>query len=346
MYKYLIRPLLYRFDAEAIHVFVTRNLHKALRHRLIKKIIERLYRLRNPALERTVFGIRFANPVGLAAGFDKGAFGIEDMQSLGFGFTEVGTVTPLPQPGNAQPRIFRLPKDTALLNRMGFNSWGAKAMAERLGRRARTDMVVGINIGKNKETPLESAHEDYVACFKQLHAYGDYFVINVSSPNTPGLRSLQDTAPLRTIIEALQAVDVQQHNPKPLLLKIAPDMTNEQLDSIIALALETKLAGVVAINTTVSRENLNTDKNYVASLGEGGVSGKPLSARSTEVIRHIAEATHHTLPIIASGGVCTVQDALEKLEAGASLVELYTGFIYEGPGLIKKINKAIIKSVI
>jgi dihydroorotate dehydrogenase len=305
-----------------------------------KRLLRALFSYRNPALERNVFGITFPNPVGLAAGFDKDARWLDELECLGFGFVEIGTVTPVSQPGNDRPRLFRLPADRALINRMGFNNQGAPAAARRIAAR-KGKIIVGGNIGKNKLTPNEDAVSDYVKCFEALYPVVDYFVVNVSSPNTPGLRSLQEKEPLRKLLGELQALNRRQRVPRPLLLKIAPDLTDTQLDDIVEIAAETRISGLVATNTTLSREGLATPGAEVTRLGAGGLSGKPLTSRSTEVIRYLRDKTSGTLPIIAVGGIFSTRDAREKLDAGASLVQVYTGFIYEGPSITRKILKGL-----
>lgn len=307
----------------------------------MKAIWKKMYSINDQRLEREVFGIRFKNPVGLGAGFDKDAKMYKDLAYCGFGFIEIGTVTPVGQPGNDQPRLFRLPADQALINRMGFNNEGVEAAAERLRDRNK-DLIIGGNIGKNKNTSNENALDDYLKCFHALFNVVDYFVVNVSSPNTPNLRALQEKEPLTNLLSALMKENNQQSAPKPILLKIAPDLTNEQLDDIIDIVNVTKIAGVIATNTTISREGLETPKDKVEAIGMGGLSGAPVKDRSTEVIRYLAEKSGKAFPIIGIGGIHSEKDALEKLEAGADLVQLYTGFIYEGPGLVKRINKAIL----
>jgi len=287
---------------------------------------------------------QFSNPVGLGAGFDKNAKYLRELECLGFGFVEIGTVTPLPQAGNEKPRLFRLPKDKALINRMGFNNDGVKAVAERLAKWKElrdSRLIIGGNIGKNKITPNEDAWRDYEFCFKELHPYVDYFVVNVSSPNTPGLRELQEKESLRKILMHLQMINNGKARAKPVLLKIAPDVTNEQLDDVIDLALEIKLDGLVATNTTISREGLRTPDSRLGTIGAGGLSGRPLKTKSTEVVRYICEKTGGQIPVIASGGIFTGADAMDKIRAGANLVQVWTGFIYEGPGIVKKICKAL-----
>lgn len=289
-------------------------------------------------LEREVFGIKFSNPVGLAAGFDKDARWIENLENLGFGFVEIGTVTPVGQPGNDQPRLFRLPDDNALINRMGFNNEGVKSAVERI-KSSKHKIILGGNIGKNKITPNEDALSDYMICFHELFDYVDYFVVNVSSPNTPGLRALQDKEPLMAILNALQMENLKKAAPKPILLKIAPDLTDAQLDDIVEIVSTTKISGVVATNTTIARSPLTSKKEEVESIGAGGLSGLPVKNRSTEVIRYLHKKSNGSFPIIGVGGIENGKDALEKLEAGASLIQVYTGFIYEGPMIAKKINR-------
>jgi dihydroorotate dehydrogenase len=302
-----------------------------------------MYHVEHPVLEREFIGLKFPNPVGLAAGFDKNAKFFDEMESCGFGFIEIGTVTPLAQPGNDLPRLFRLKKDEAILNRMGFNNDGVQEALKHLKARKNRKLIIGGNIGKNKWTPNEEALNDYVICFEALFDEVDYFAVNVSSPNTPNLRALQDKGPLMELLSTLQQKNEAKANPKPILLKIAPDLTNEQLDEIIEIVQETKIAGLIATNTTISREGLQTPSAEVEALGAGGISGKPLSKRSTEVIRYIHTKSNGSIPMMAVGGIHSAKDALDKLDAGATLVQLYSGFIYEGPGLIKEINQALIK---
>jgi len=311
-------------------------------------------------LVRQVFGLTFPNPVGLGAGFDKNALYLRELAALGFGFVEIGTVTPLAQAGNEQPRLFRLPQDEALINRMGFNNDGAEVIAGRLrawrkgaGRREgqatgqAARLIVGGNIGKNKVTPNEEAWKDYEICFRALYEYVDYFVVNVSSPNTPGLRALQDKDALRQILTNLQRAGRElagAHGlpPRPLLLKIAPDLNQQQLDDVISLALEIRLDGLVAANTTISREGLVTPVERLEAIGAGGLSGAPLKERATEVVRYLRAQTGGLIPVIASGGIFTGADAQEKMEAGASLVQVWTGFIYEGPFIVGRICSGLI----
>jgi dihydroorotate dehydrogenase len=343
MYKQLVKPLLFNLDAERAHHLVFDNLRRAARLPGAEALLRSLYDYQHPDLTREVFGLKFPNPVGLAAGFDKNAAFTDELATLGFGFVEIGTVTPRPQPGNPAPRLFRLPADEALINRMGFNNDGAEAVAQRLARRRNHRLLIGGNIGKNKDTPNERAAEDYVACFDALAEAVDYFVVNVSSPNTPNLRQLQEKKPLIDLLQQVQERNQGRAVPRPLLLKIAPDLTNSQLDDILEIARETRLSGLVATNTTISRENLRTNVAQVAALGAGGLSGKPLRARATEVIRYLHQRSEGSLPIIGSGGIHSAADAQEKLAAGATLVQLYTGFIYEGPALVSRINRALVR---
>jgi dihydroorotate dehydrogenase len=339
----ILRKILFLFDAEKVHYFSTNALHLVLKIPFSKIIFRKFFCIEHPSLERTVFGIKFKNPVGLAAGFDKNALMFEDLKYLGFAFIEIGTVTPKPQEGNEKPRLFRIKNDEAILNRMGFNNDGLKAIKERLKNRKKGDLIIGGNIGKNKVTANEDAINDYKLAFEELFEVVDYFVVNVSSPNTPNLRALQEKEPLTKILTELQLLNSNKENPKSILLKIAPDLGNNELDDIIEIIGLTKIAGVIATNTTVNRSYLKTEERIVKSFGSGGISGKPLNKRSTEVIRYLHEKSNGTFPIIGVGGIHSPEDVIEKLNAGASLIQLYTGFIYEGPGLIKLINKEIIR---
>lgn len=341
MYKRLILPILFRFDAETIHHFATATLKITLAIPGMRWLAHRLFVTNDPRLRRTVFGIDFPNPVGMAAGFDKNAEFVTELAALGFGFVEIGTVTPRPQTGNPKPRLFRLKADGGLINRMGFNNKGAGPAAERLRKLGKNRVIVGGNIGKNKDTPNEQALNDYLLCFHELFEVVDYFVVNVSSPNTPGLRDLQEREPLTRLLQALQQENRNKLTPKPILLKIAPDLTNSQLNDIVAIVAETGIAGVIATNTTISRDGLKTDSQSVANMGAGGVSGRPVRSRSTEVIRYLHQQSGGAFPIIGIGGIFTADDAREKLEAGASLIQVYTGFIYEGPALVKRICEGI-----
>lgn len=342
MYQ-LFRSILFRFDAEKVHYFVVGLLKLMVKFPPSRWIFRSIYHVEHPSLEREFIGLKFPNPVGLAAGFDKNAKFFDEMESCGFGFIEIGTVTPLAQPGNDLPRLFRLKKDEAILNRMGFNNEGVQAAVNHLKARKDKRLIIGGNIGKNKWTPNEEALNDYLICFEALFDEVDYFVVNVSSPNTPNLRALQEKEPLMELLSTLQEKNEAKPKAKPILLKIAPDLTNEQLDEIIEIVQETKIAGLIATNTTISREGLQTPSAEVEALGAGGISGKPLTKRSTEVIRYIHDQSKGTIPMIAVGGIHSAKDALDKLDAGATLVQLYSGFIYEGPGLVKEINQALIK---
>ncbi len=343
MYKLIIRPLLFLFNPEKAHHIVTTLLRFICKIPGGTYLLNALFKYKNQNLEIEVFGIKFENPVGLAAGFDKDAWFIDEFAALGFGFIEIGTITPKAQPGNPKPRLFRLKEDEALINRMGFNNYGADYAVEQLKNR-KSKVIVGGNIGKNKITPNEEADEDYEFCFEALYEYVDYFAVNVSSPNTPNLRALQEKEPLKKLLLSLKEKNDQKKLPKPILLKIAPDLTDEQLDDIIEIVDEVKLSGVIATNTTISREALKTDQTKLRQIGNGGLSGKPVKDRSTEVIRYLKNNAKSPFTIIGVGGINSPEDALEKIEAGASLIQLYSGFIYQGPMLIKKINKLLLKS--
>ena len=343
MYKLLIRPILFWFDPEEVHYFSFSFIKFICKIPFVPNILKSIYEVKDSRLEREVFGLKFKNPVGLAAGFDKDAKCYKELSNFGFGFIEIGTLTPMPQDGNPKKRLFRLKKNNAIINRMGFNNGGVDAAVLRLKKNK--GVLIGGNIGKNKLTPNEDAISDYLICFDALFDYVDYFVVNVSSPNTPNLRELQEKEPLKKLLIAIQNQNKLKSNPKPILLKIAPDLTNEQLDDIIEIVEEIKLDGVIATNTTISRENLKTNKVTIDKIGAGGLSGKPVKNRSTEVIRYLSTKSNKSFPIIGVGGIHSAEDALEKIEAGADLIQLYTGFIYEGPSLVKKINKAILKNI-
>lgn len=334
----LIKKFLFRRSPEEVHYWAMAKLQAAYRNPLTRSMMRRLFSVNKPELERELWGIRFPNPVGLAAGFDKDARWINELSCLGFGFVEIGTVTPLPQPGNDKPRLFRLPADEAVINRMGFNNEGAAAAAARLAK-PHERIIVGGNIGKNKVTPNEEAISDYEKAFRALYEVVDYFVVNVSSPNTPGLRALQDKEPLSRILNRLKTINRELGKNRPILLKIAPDLTDSQLDDIIDLVQETGIEGIVATNTTISREGLSSDPALVNE--SGGLSGKPLRARATEVVRYLHTKSGGSIKIIAAGGIFTAADAQEKLDAGASLVQVYTGFIYEGPAIASHICRGI-----
>jgi dihydroorotate dehydrogenase len=361
MYK-IIRSILFLFPAEAVHYFSMNLLKAVCSTKIGRKFIQRLFTPKKNT-QYSISNIQFSNRVGLGAGFDKNAKYLRELEALGFGFVEIGTVTPLPQAGNDKPRLFRLPKDKALINRMGFNNDGVKLVAERLHdwrNRQKSDvnrqssvsrftthdsqMIIGGNIGKNKITPNEDAWKDYEICFKELHPFVDYFVVNVSSPNTPGLRELQEKDSLRKILMHLQMINNGKATAKPIFLKIAPDLSKEQLDDVADLAMEIKLDGLVATNTTVSRDGLSEKSKIKSeSIGAGGLSGLPVKQRSTEIVKYICEKSKGEIPVIASGGIFTGNDAKEKIEAGASLVQVWTGFIYEGPGIVKAICKYLSK---
>ncbi|MEA3443537.1 MAG: quinone-dependent dihydroorotate dehydrogenase [Bacteroidota bacterium] len=341
MYKSIIRPILFLFQPETIHYIIFLKLKLAAKIPGIPAIFRALFQLKHKSLEREVFGIMFPNPVGLAAGLDKDAELPDMFGNMGFGFVEIGTVTPIAQSGNERPRLFRLINDKALINRMGFNNRGADFMLSKLKQR-QSNVIVGGNIGKNKITPNSKALDDYITCMNILYHHVDYFVVNVSSPNTPNLRELQEKEPLRIILAGLKNEAGKYEKSKPVLLKIAPDLSNSQLDDIIEIVGETGIDGIVATNTTILRDGLSYSKEHIESLGTGGLSGKPLRERSTEIIRYISNKSEGKIPIIGVGGIFTAEDAVEKLNAGASLVQVYTGFIYEGPGIAKNINKLIL----
>lgn len=342
MYKSIFRPVLFRFSPESVHHFVVISLKLLFRIPGAGRIINKLTQVNHPLLEKEVFGLKFKNPVGIAAGFDKQAELYNELSNFGFGFIEIGTVTPKGQPGNPKPRLFRLPPDKALINRMGFNNGGVNNAVKNLKKR-KTHVVVGGNIGKNTLTPNSEAINDYVFCFEELFDFVDYFVVNVSCPNITDLHELQDQDSLVKILGKIQEINHTKIQPKPVLLKVSPDLNNKQLDEVIEIVRLTGIDGVVATNTTVSRQNLQTDDVRIKEIANGGLSGKPISDRSTEVIRYLAEKSGKAFPIIGVGGIFTPEDAIEKLNAGADLVQVYTGFIYEGPFIAKKINKALIK---
>lgn len=340
MYKLLLKPLFFQLSAETAHHLVFRLVKWTQAIPGVSALTRALFRVDDPKLEVEVFGLKFPNPVGLAAGFDKDARLYKELANYGFGFIEIGTVTPVGQPGNPKPRLFRLPEDEALINRMGFNNEGVEAAASRL-RKRNPGLIIGGNIGKNKVTPNDQAVNDYVACYKALYPVVDYFVVNVSSPNTPNLRELQDKEPLTQLLNSLEQLNKQQSSRKPILLKIAPDVTDGQLVDIVEIVSDSGIDGVIATNTTIDRSDLKTDAQSVESIGAGGLSGKPVRDKSTAVIRRLSELSKGQFPIVAVGGIFTAEDAKEKLDAGASLVQVYTGFIYEGPGMVSRILKGL-----
>ncbi len=340
-YKNLVFPILKKIDPEKVHYAIMDLLVFAHKVPFASTIIKSLYCFEDKSLEREVFGLKFKNPVGLAAGFDKNAKWIDELSNLGFGFIEIGTVTPKAQDGNPKPRLFRLAEDEAIINRMGFNNEGSLKAADLLKLR-KSQLIIGGNIGKNKLTPNEEALSDYEIAFDDLHPFVDYFVVNVSSPNTPGLRELQDKKPLSKILNSLKKANQNKETQRPILLKIAPDLTESQLDDIVEITLATKIDGLIATNTTIAREPLKTSADDVSEIGAGGLSGKPVKDKSTAVIAYLSEKSKGVFPIIGVGGIQTAEDALEKLEAGAALVQVYSGFIYEGPGMVKRICKGIL----
>ena len=339
MYKKIILPVLFLIDPEKVHNIIFSSIKILFKFPFVKFLVSKFYIIDDSRLEKSLFGIKFKNPVGLAAGFDKNAQLYEELTSFGFGFIEIGTVTPKPQSGNPKKRLFRLVEDSAIINRMGFNNVGVEEVIKNLKKNKST--LIGGNIGKNKITPNYLAIDDYVTSFNMLFDFVDYFVVNVSSPNTPNLRDLQEKEPLTKLINSLISINRNKKKPKPILLKIAPDLNNNQLLDIISIVKDTGLDGVIATNTTINRNNLKSvNKNEL-----GGLSGKPLTSRSTEVIKFISKNSNKTIPIIGVGGINSVADALEKFDAGADLIQIYTGFIYEGPNLIRSINKALLNRV-
>ncbi|HEY4786237.1 MAG TPA: quinone-dependent dihydroorotate dehydrogenase [Bacteroidales bacterium] len=344
MYKTFIRPVLFRIYPETVHHLVVAIIKISFYIPGIAYLTYRFCRVKHPALKRTVFGLEFDNPVGLAAGFDKNAAFFNEFSNLGFSFIEIGTVTPKGQPGNPKPRSFRLPTDKALINRMGFNNLGADEVVKNL-RRRKTRIIIGGNLGKNTLTPNNQAVKDYVTTFQKLYDYVDYFVVNVSCPNISDLHELQDKDSLMEILIDLMNERSRMSKIKPILLKISPDLNFSQIDEVIDIVNETQIDGIVATNTTTARYNLSARETEIKKIGNGGMSGLPLRNRSTEIIRYISEKTSGKIPIIGVGGIMSPEDALEKIKAGASLVQLYSGFIYEGPLLVKKINKAILEQI-
>ncbi|HLF63126.1 MAG TPA: quinone-dependent dihydroorotate dehydrogenase [Saprospiraceae bacterium] len=341
MYRFLIRPLLFLLPSERAHAIAMNLLLFGLRIPFVKRIVVIVFGVTAPNLPRMIWGLRFPNPLGIAAGFDKNGTYIDALVALGFGSIEVGSITPRSQPGNPKPRLFRLKKSHALINRMGFNNDGCELIARRLQKYHHRNFVLGANIGKNKDTPNGLAVDDYLACFDALHPYVDYFVINVSSPNTPGLRALQEREPLKIILQSILSRNSMLPQRKPIILKIAPDLTNAQLDDIASLVQEIKLDGLVVSNTTLSREGLQEGSDFVSSLGDGGLSGAPLRRRATEVLKYLRAQLPEHISLIGVGGIDSAESAIERMNAGAALIQIYTGLIYEGPGLVKKILKRI-----
>ena len=345
MYKLLLRPILFLWPAEKAHHIAFRLNRIWLGIPGIAQLTNWVHHISDPKLERELFGLKFRNPVGLAAGFDKNGLLTKQWGDLGFGFIEVGTVTPRPQAGNPKPRLFRLPEDQAIINRMGFNNDGLEILTQRLRKTKKGRLIVAGNIGKNKDTPNEDAASDYLKCFEALFPYVDFFVVNVSSPNTPGLRELQEKGPLTALLNTLQNENKPKPTPKPILLKIAPDLTEGQIDDILDIVKDTQLAGLVANNTTISREGLKTSSQTLEAIGAGGLSGAPLRERSLEMLKYLRAKAGHELPIISVGGIMTPEDAVARLHAGANLVQIYTGFVYGGPMLPKQICRAILKDL-
>jgi len=342
VYKLLIRPILFLFDPEKVHYFTFSLIRILCKIPYVASVFRSLYQVKNKKLERKLFGLTFINPVGLAAGFDKNAVLYNELANFGFGFIEIGTVTPKGQLGNPKKRLFRLKEDQGIINRMGFNNDGVEEAIKNL-KKNKHKVIIGGNIGKNTETKLEDYTQDYLEVFKELHPFVDYFVLNVSCPNVGSHAKLSDKDYLFELITECQSQNNLFKIKKPILLKIAPDLNNSQLDEIIELVAETKIDGVIASNTSTTRDNLNVSKERLQEIGNGGVSGQPIKDQSTQVIKYLADTSNKSFPIIGVGGIHSAEDALEKLNAGADLVQIYTGFIYEGPGLIKKINKALLK---
>ncbi len=343
MYKSIIRPILFLFPAELVHRLVSWTIKFFFKIPGIPQLMRQLYVIRNPHLSRVVAGLKFDNPVGLAAGFDKNALLFNEFSNFGFSFVEIGTVTPKAQSGNPKPRLFRLPKDKALINRMGINNQGVDKIVKRLKKR-NANVLVGGNIGKNTITLTSEAINDYIRCFKKLYNYVDYFVVNISCPNISNASELQDKAFILRLLLRLVDLRTNMVVKRPIFLKIAPDLNFNQIDDVIDIVKRSQIDGIVATNTTIKRQHLNTPFEKVTSIGNGGLSGKPINKRSTEMIRYICEKSRNSFPVIGAGGIITPEDALEKLNAGASLVQLYTGFIYEGPGIVKRINQFLLKN--
>ena len=342
MYQSILRPILFKFDPEKVHYFIFSVVEKLSSIPGFSSLFKSLYSVEDQKLEREVFGLKFKNPVGLAAGFDKNAVLYNELANFGFGFIEIGTVTPKGQEGNPKKRLFRLTEDQGIINRMGFNNEGLQTAIEQL-KKNKGKLIIGGNIGKNTQTDPKDYTRDYLECFNGLHSFVDYFVLNVSCPNVSSHAKLNDKDYLEELIGAVQKANNNFETQKPILLKIAPDLNNDQLDEIVELILATKLDGVIASNTSTSRENLKTSTERLTEIGNGGVSGKPVTEKSTRVIKYLADKSNRAFPIIGVGGIHTAEDALAKIDAGATLVQIYTGFVYSGPKLIKDINKAILK---
>tara|TARA_Y100000991_G_scaffold193239_1_gene161197 strand:+ start:120 stop:1151 length:1032 start_codon:yes stop_codon:yes gene_type:complete len=342
VYKFLVRPLLFSFDPEWVHYFTLNSLKLLNKIPLSSWLLRKIYSYEDSSLEKELFGIRFKNPVGLAAGFDKNGKYIKEMSNLGFGFIEIGTITPKPQAGNPKKRLFRVQNDLAIINRLGINNDGSNKCAERL-KKITSDVIIGGNIGKNTTTSNENADADYIQNFETLHPYVDYFVLNVSCPNVSNFIKLQDVEFLKKLVPKLKKINSTKPKKKPILIKISPDLNRDQLDETIDLILKENLDGIIATNTTTARENLKTNKSKIEEIGDGGLSGEPLKNKSTELIRYISMKTNANLPIIGVGGIMNSKDALDKIDAGADLIQLYTGFIYEGPSIVKKINQYLSK---
>ncbi|MCB9198052.1 MAG: quinone-dependent dihydroorotate dehydrogenase [Flavobacteriales bacterium] len=343
MYKLIIRPILFLFDPEKVHHFVFKMIKFTNSIPGVGAINRSIYSMNDKRLERELFGLKFKNPVGIAAGFDKNAVLYNELENYGFGFVEIGTVTPKPQAGNPTPRLFRLKQDKALINRMGFNNEGVDAAVEQLKKR-KTKIIIGGNIGKNTATTDDHLLEDYEYNYRKLHGHVDYFVINVSCPNIGNIAKLNDKDFLIELLTKLKDINKELGLERPILLKIGPDRTNEGLDEVIEVIAKSGIDGVIATNTATDRSTLTTSKERLNEIGNGGLSGQPLKDRSTEVIRYLAQKSNKAFPIIGVGGIHSAEDAIEKIEAGADLVQIYTGFIYEGPKLVKKINKAILNA--
>ncbi len=342
MYKLFIRPLLFLLKPESVHNLIVKTLKILFRIPGIPWIFSKSFEMNNPELQRHFLGLTFSNPIGLAAGFDKNAEVYNEFSHFGFSFIEIGTVTPVPQPGNTKPRSFRIPKDKGLINRMGFNNKGVEYAANRL-KKNNPKVIIGGNIGKNTSTPNSKAIDDYKTAFKKLYDHVDYLVVNLSCPNIKNLNELQDKKATKEILDELDKIRHTKPQRKPLLLKISPDLQTEDLEDVIDIYFSTGIDGVIATNTTITRKNLNTPDKKIKKIGTGGLSGKPITSKSTDIIRYLTERSDHKIPIVAVGGIMKPEDALEKLEAGATLVQIYTGFIYNGPGFVKKINKEILK---